>query len=125
MSAGAEGLRYWRLLFGERGNATPTSRYRERARLDRASLPTPATYLSQQGLMTGKSRGEWVSIRCPAHKSGDEAHPSMRVSLVDGHYFCHACAAKGGDVIALHRLRTGLGFRAAVTDLGGGFDGDR
>jgi len=45
----------------------------------------------------------------------------MRVSLRDGHFRCHACGAKGGDIIALHRLVTGLGFRDAVRDFGGRF----
>jgi DNA primase len=43
------------------------------------------------------------------------------VSLTDGHFRCHACGVKGGDVIALHRLATGLGFVEAVHDLGGRF----
>ena len=34
---------------------------------------------------------------------------------------CHACGVKGGDVIALHRLITGMGFAEAVRDLGGRF----
>ena len=89
--------------------------------MDRSSLPWPARYLTEQGLLTGKPRGEWASIRCPVHKGGDERNPSMRVSMVDGHYRCHACDAKGGDLVALHRLRTGMGFRDAVADLGGRF----
>ena len=60
-------------------------------------------------------------IRCPAHKGGDEKKPSMIVSLEDGHFKCQACGAKGGDIIALHRLFTGHGFLVAVADLGGRF----
>ena len=71
--------------------------------------------------MVQKPRGNWTAIRCPAHKGGDETHPSMRVSLADGHFKCHACGAKGGDVIALHRLITGMGFRDAVHNIGGRF----
>jgi CHC2 zinc finger len=106
------GLDHYRRLFGP---------LQHRRKLDHASLPSPIAYLTQQGLLPGKSRGEWASIRCPAHKSGAEAHPSLRVSLIDGHFRCHACGAKGGDIIALHRLATGLGFREAVRDLGGQF----
>ena len=91
--------------------------------LDRDSLPTPLQYLTDRNLLSGKYRGQWVSIRCPAHKSGAEDHPSMRVSVSDGHYKCMACGAKGGDLVALHRLITGLGFRDAVKDLGGRFHG--
>lgn len=91
-------------------------------RLDRSSLPSPAKYLASAGLLSGKPRGEWQAIRCPVHKGGEETHASMRVSLVDGHFRCHACAAKGGDVIALHRLVTGKGFVDAVRDLGGRYE---
>ena len=89
--------------------------------LDRSSLPSPLAYLTQTGAITRKPRGEWASIRCPSHKGGDEQHASMRVSLVDGHFRCHACGAKGGDIVALHRLVTGSGFREAVQALGGRF----
>lgn len=88
---------------------------------DRASLPTPLAYLSQRGHLGRGQHGEWVSITCPVHKSGAEKHPSLRVNLVDGHFRCMACGAKGGDLISLHRLFTGLGFRDAVHDLGGRF----
>ncbi|MGI8423092.1 MAG: CHC2 zinc finger domain-containing protein [Chloroflexota bacterium] len=118
MTAGAEGLRYWQALFTDRARAKGSV---PRGRLDRASLPAPAAYLAEHATLVTRPRGEWVSIRCPAHKGGDESHPSMRVSLVDGHFFCHACGAKGGDVIALHRLVTGLGFLDAVRDIGGRF----
>lgn len=95
--------------------------YRPR-RLDRSTLPAPVQYLRDNGLLTCKPRGEWAPIKCPTHKAGNEAHASMNVSLVDGHYRCHVCGEKGSDVIALHRARTGLGFVAAVEDLGGRFE---
>lgn len=98
--------------------ATCTS---NRKAIDRASLPGPLQYLTGRGLLKGKTRGEWISIRCPVHKSGAEDNPSLRVSLADGHFKCHACGASGGDLIALHRLITGLGFLDAVRDLGGRF----
>jgi DNA primase len=106
------GLDHYQRLFGR------VSRGRI---LDRASLPSPMAYLLQRGALKTKPRGEWASICCPSHKGGDEQHPSLRVSLTDGHFCCHACGAKGGDVIALHRLATGLGFVEAVHDLGGRF----
>jgi hypothetical protein len=115
MNAGDTGLRHYRRLF----EAAKFSR----AQIDRTSLPAPLRYLTSAGLLEGKPRGEWAIIRCPVHKGGDERHPSMSVSLVDGHFACHACGAKGGDLIALHRLRTGLGFRQAVVGLGGRFHG--
>ena len=111
-AACVSGLEHYARLFGLRN---------QRARLDRSSLPSPLAYLTQQGLLTRKARGEWASIRCPVHKGGDERNPSISVSLVDGHFACHACGAKGGDIIELHRLVSGLGFRDAVRDLGGRF----
>lgn len=92
-----------------------------RKAIDRASLPSPLQYLTGRGLLKGKTRGEWISIRCPVHKAGAEDNPSLRVSLADGHFKCMACGASGGDLIALHRLITGLGFLDAVRDLGGRF----
>jgi len=89
--------------------------------IDRDSLPTPLRYLNERGLFKGNHRGQWVAIRCPVHKAGAEDHPSMRVSVADGHFRCMACNAKGGDVVALHRLITGVGFLDAVRDLGGRF----
>jgi hypothetical protein len=108
------GLDHYRRMFG------PPSTPRRRT-VDRTSLPSPMAYLLQRGALTTKPRGEWASICCPSHKGGDEQHPSLRVSMKDGHFRCHACGAKGGDVIALHRLATGLGFVEAVHDLGGRF----
>ena len=107
------GLAHYARLFSQR-----PARYGE---LDRSSLPSPLAYLTQRGALIAKPRGEWASIRCVVHKNGDEQHPSMRVSMVDGHFACHACGAKGGDIIALHRLATGLGFMDAVRELGGHF----
>lgn len=89
--------------------------------LDRGTLPSPLRYLSEHGLLKRKPRSEWAQITCPVHKSGHEKNPSLSVNLIDGHFCCHACGAKGGDIIALHRLATGLGFRGAVHDLGGRF----
>ena len=106
------GLAHFERLFG---------RCRTLGSLDRSSLPTPLAYLTEWHLLCRKTRGEWASVRCPVHKGGDEAHPSMRVSLVDGHFRCMACGIAGGDIVALHRLVTGLGFRDAVHDLGGRF----
>jgi hypothetical protein len=84
----------------------------------RDALPPPLAYLHSKGLLLGKPRAEWAQIRCPIHKGGSESHPSLRVSLVDGHFRCMACGAKGGDVLALHRLLTGVSFRQAARELG-------
>ena len=106
------GLHLYRALLGQA--------HRKRT-LDRQSLPSPLRYLTERGLLNTTPRGEWAAIRCPAHKGGEERHPSLRVNLVDGHFKCHACGAKGGDVLALHRLITRHTFMEAVCDLGGRF----
>ena len=108
------GLHLYRRIFTSKTGAARKS-------LDRGSLPTSLQYLIERGLLKGKARGEWAAITCPSHKGGAEKNPSLNVSLIDGHFRCHACGAKGGDIIALHRLVTGMGFRAAVLDLGGRF----
>ena len=109
------GIQQYKRIFGIERNAT-------RRTLDRGSLPTPAQYLSHRGLFKGKPRGEWAAICCPVHKGGTESNPSLRVSLVDGHFKCMACGAAGGDVVALHRIIAGVGFMDAVRELGGRFD---
>ena len=53
---------------------------------DRNALPTPLEYLTGRKLLILKSRAEWALIRCPVHKGGEERHPSMGVSLIDGHF---------------------------------------
>ena len=108
------GLDFYRTLFGHAPRQT----------VNRASLPTPLKYLASRGLLRGKLRGEWAAVFCPAHKGGGEKNPSLRVSLVDGHFRCMTCGVSGGDVIALHRLITGLGFRETVRALGGRFHGN-
>lgn len=107
------GLQNYQRLFG---------RERRGRTLDRRSLPTPLQYLTERRLLSRKPRGEWAAICCPVHKGGGERNPSLRVSLIDGHFRCMACGASGGDVVALHRLITGAGFLDAVRDLGGRFD---
>ena len=109
-----DGLHLYRQLF------TPKP-HNGRKRLDHRSLPTPLQYLSAHGLLKRKPRSEWAAIVCPAHKDGAEKNPSLRVSLIDGHFRCMACGARGGDGVAWHRLITGRGFIEAVRDLGGRF----
>lgn len=90
--------------------------------LERTSLPSPQHYLTLHKLLSANPRHAWVAIPCPAHKGGAEKNPSLRVNIKDGCFKCMACGVSGGDIVALHQLRTGLGFIAAVRDLGGRFD---
>ncbi len=89
--------------------------------LDRSSLPSPLSYLTSAGLRIGKRSGDWISAICPSHKNGAEKNPSMSVNISSGGFKCFSCGMKGGDIVALHMLITGLRFREAVADLGGRF----
>jgi len=79
----------------------------------RALLPDPATYYPKH-LASLHARGDWADARCPFH---DDESPSLSVSLTHGGYYCHACGAKGGDVLAFHRKLTGMTFSEAAKDL--------
>lgn len=89
-----------------------------RQTFDRGLLPEPTIYLAARGLMAQPARGRWASIKCPSHKNGGESHASLRVSLDDGHFRCMVCGVKGRDILALHRLITGVGFVEAARALG-------
>ena len=104
-------LQLYKQIFGHTG----------RKKLDRHSLPSPTQYLAERSFIKTKIYSEWISIYCPAHKDGAEKNPSLRVNLIDGHFRCMACGIKGGDIIALHRVFTGLSFLDAVRDVGGHF----
>jgi hypothetical protein len=34
----------------------------------------------------------------------------LETAMIDGHFKCHACNAKGGDIISFHQQRYKLGF---------------
>jgi hypothetical protein len=77
-------------------------------------LPIPSEYYKGQGLkLTGG--GEWKNAICPFH---DDTKPSLRVHLGSGAFCCMVCRAHGGDVLAYHRHRYGLGFVVAAKQLG-------
>lgn len=78
---------------------------------------TALDYLLRLGLINNKNVSEWVSVKCPVHKSGAEANPSLRINTKHGYFRCMACNISGGDLIALHRFVTGKSFKDAITDL--------
>jgi hypothetical protein len=45
------------------------------------------------------------------------ARLSSRLNLDSGAFCCFSCGAKGGDILAFHRLRSGLDFREVIRDL--------
>ena len=80
----------------------------------RDRLPNPAEYYREQGLRL-IGGGEWKNAVCPFH---NDTKPSLRVRLDTGGFRCMVCGAHGGDVLAFHRLVTGLPFIRAAKDLG-------
>lgn len=92
--------------------------FKNKARLDRSSLPHPLSYLINQGLLQS-NHGEYAMIKCPVHKGGQERNPSMAVYMPQGNFKCFSCGAKGGDIVDLHRLITGNNFSSTVKELGG------
>lgn len=84
-------------------------------KFDRNLLPAPAKYYGKQfpGM---KINSEWVKVRCCFHQPDN--NPSLNISMINGHFKCFSCGAKGGDVIAFHQQRYKLGFKDAVRSLG-------
>jgi len=80
----------------------------------KSALQPPANYYKEQGLkLTGG--GEWKNALCPFH---DDHNPSLRVRLDTGGFRCWACGVHGGDILAFHMQRYGLGFISAAKQLG-------
>lgn len=77
------------------------------------SLPTPYSYYKKLFPYIFSGR-EWVNVRCCFHK---DKNPSLSINLKSGGYFCHACGAKGGDVLSFHMSKNQMTFKAAVAAL--------
>jgi len=89
-------------------------RDKQRFALNRERLPRAAEYYPREGiLLTG--RGRWRDARCPFH---NDTKPSLRVLIFNGAFRCMVSGAHGGDVLAFHMLRHGLGFLEAAKALG-------
>lgn len=95
-------------------NLPTTAARRWEQRFNRALLPSPLAFWASHGVVTKTSSGVWRMAKCPFH---DDAHASLGINTETGGFFCHACGAKGGDVLAAHRLLTGKDFVAAAKDL--------
>jgi DNA primase len=79
---------------------------------DRSALPLPEGFYRQEcGKLSRPSRG-WARSRCPLH--GGDNPTSFAVNLDTGGFYCHACGAKGGDVLEFVRLRYQLSFPDAL-----------
>lgn len=101
----------YRRLYGEYHREDP----KKSPTFRRHQLPDPTEYYAEHaGLVLNQRRG-WVTLLCPLH---DDTHPSLSVNLSTGGFICHACGAKGGDVLDFHRQRYSLSFTAAAQELG-------
>lgn len=71
---------------------------------------TISAVLDYYGADTHKARSRgWSTIRCPFH---NDHHPSARVNLTKGAFWCPACGVKG-DAIGIVMDRERLDFREA------------
>jgi hypothetical protein len=76
-------------------------------------LPTPFFYYKK--IFPRITQGtEWVNVHCCFH---NDSNPSLSLNLKSGGYFCHACGAKGGDVLSFHMKKNQMTFKATVAAL--------
>jgi len=83
-------------------------------KFSRKALPPAIQYYESQGINL-KGSGAWRDAICPFHK---DTKPSLRVNIEKGAYRCMACCAHGGDVLAFHMHKHGLGFVESAKQLG-------
>lgn len=82
-------------------------------KFSRKALPNTFNYYETQQIPL-KGTGPWRDALCPFHT---DTKPSLRVNVERGSYRCMACGARGGDVLAFHMHRHGLGFVEAAKQL--------
>lgn len=82
---------------------------------ERESLPYPSYYYAEHCAKFKPGFKEKAIAICPFH---DDKHPSLSINLQTGAYRCYSCGARGSDVLAFHRARYYLDFKAAAQDLG-------
>ena len=90
------------------GDTQPQSKF------NRLNLPCPKSFWKAHGI-TFKAKNGWVMAKCIFH---DDTHASLGINAESGGFFCHACAAKGGDILAAHQLITGCDFVTSAKALG-------
>lgn len=82
-------------------------------------LPNPTHVLSMLGFSVEKTNAKgYFNLRCPFHKDGNERTASLNLHKSTGHYRCHACGAKGGDILAFYMNVTGKSFVTSAKELG-------
>lgn len=95
------------------------SKSKNKGKFNRAKLPFPVMVMFKLKISTGipNAAGYW-KIHCPFHKNGGEKNPSLNLHQVNGNFRCHACGAKGGDILAFYMQYTGTKFIDAAKQLG-------
>lgn len=83
-------------------------------RFSRKALPDVIQYYETQNIIL-KGAGAWRDAICPFHP---DTKPSLRINIEKGAYRCMACGAHGGDVLAFHMHKHGLGFVESAKQLG-------
>ncbi|MFA6058602.1 MAG: CHC2 zinc finger domain-containing protein [Taibaiella sp.] len=79
-------------------------------------LPMPIIVLDIFGEKVKKAnRGGYWKVHCPFH---DDSNPSLHIHQVSGHFRCHACGAKSGNILAYYMKKTGESFVEAAKSLG-------
>jgi hypothetical protein len=86
----------------------------KQSKFNRTKLPSPESFWASQGI-TLKSKKGWLMAKCVFH---DDHHASLGINTETGGFFCHACGAKGGDVLAAYQLLIGCDFVTAAKALG-------
>lgn len=85
-----------------------------KSQFNRDQLPTPAEFWKANGVSLPDGTG-WKMARCVFH---EDAHASLAIHTQTGGFFCHACGAKGGDVLAAHQALHQVDFVTAAKALG-------
>ena len=83
-------------------------------------LPPVRIFFERElGELGRPNRKGWARVLagCPFHPSRSKRSFFVNVES-DGAFFCHACGAKGGDLIAFTMRRAGVGFKEACQRLG-------
>lgn len=81
---------------------------------DRALLPNPLIFYKGE-FPRLPIHGDWRTVVCPFHA---DHTPSLSVNVVTGGFCCHACEAKGGDVLDYQEQRYDQTFVEAAKALG-------
>jgi CHC2 zinc finger len=85
-------------------------------------LPAKSFFEREIGHLSRPDRKGWMKGHCPFHQSKSGKSFSVHV---DGHFYCHGCGVKGGDVVNFLRLRDRMGFKETCKALGAWGDDEK